>query len=246
MGKTYRTRDTELSPLDSSHRVLPLGDNVVDIPTAALFGGFLAGIILSGICFLVILSGSLSMFDISVGEFFTVLRRKPYYKAEYFIDEDNRKLASEVFPITGQATLKSKRYKDKEFLVPKSYQPDVIGSQRRIKYIVENAFPLVTQNQFIPADSYEVLSEVEYSKPDLSSLDLDAKDPFESLTYLKEKKYKTLRSDFLRLFCENKITSQIMAEPVDKWAAMVPVLIIGIVVAGILIFFGVVWPNMNL
>jgi hypothetical protein len=185
------------------------------------------------------------MMDVSITEFFYLLRKKPYYKNEYFIDEDNRKLASEVFLVTGQSSIKSKKFKDKEFLIPKSFQPDVIGVQRRIKYYIENAFPRVDTNQYIPADSYEVLSEVTYEKPDLTSINPGDPDPFSSLQYIKEKKYKTLRSDFLRLFCENKITSQIMAEPKDKWAALVPVMVLGIIVAGILIFFGVVWPNMN-
>jgi hypothetical protein len=217
----------------------------MDVNGALLIGGFIAGIILSGIIFLVLLATILGVFDIKLKEFFWVGKRTPYYKMEYFIDEDNRKLASEIFPVTGQASVKSKKFPDKEFIIPKSYQPDVIGVQRRIKYYVENAFPRVDTHQYIPSDTYEVLSEIVYERPDLSSIDPNEPDPFKNLAYTREKKYKTLRSDFLRLFCENKITSQIMAEPKDKWAALVPVLILGIIVAGVLIFFGVVWPNMN-
>ena len=124
--------------------------------------------------------------------------KKPYYEFEYFIDE-NRRIGTEYFPVNGQTVVKSKKYPDKAFYIPKSYNPDIIGYKRRVKFFVENTFPKVDPGTYAPTEDYEVL--LEGIKDDEGNL-----------------QYVVARSDFFRKICDTKITEQILAEPPDKWA----------------------------
>lgn len=226
-----------------------MGAILVKSDTNLLLGGFFAAMIFAALVFPALLSLIFAMFDISLGEIFKVMRRKPYYKFEYFIDEDNRKLGSEIFPVAGQEIIESKRFKDKSFYIPKSYHPDVLGLQRRIKYYVDNAFPIIDNHQYYPSVSHEILTEVEIAGPE--TIETVTQDPFTGRNItVKEpvitRTYKAIRSDFLKIWSRERSAKQIMAEPVDKWAQLVPVLVLAIIVAGVLIFFGVIWPNMHI
>ena len=139
----------------------------------------------------------------------------PYYELEFFIDE-NRRIGTEYHKVNGQTVIPSKKYKDLAFYIPKSYNPDIIGYKRRVKYFVENMFPKVEPGTYAPSEDYEILMEgVKNEKG--------------------ETQFLVARSDFFRKIVETKITSEIIAEPPDKWAWLQPVLIIAAV--GLVLYF---------
>ena len=123
--------------------------------------------------------------------------KKPYYELEFFIDE-NRRIGTEYFPVNGQTIIKSKKYKELAFYIPKAYSPDIIGYKRRVKFYVENAFPRVDPGTYAPTEDYEILLE-------------GTKDETGKMQFI------VARSDFFRKINETKITSEIIAEPPGKW-----------------------------
>ena len=141
----------------------------------------------------------------------------PYYELEFYIDE-NRRIGTEYHKVNGQTIIKSKKFPDKAFYIPKSYNPDIIGYKRRVKFFVENTFPRVDPGTYAPAEDYEILIEgIKNEKG--------------------ETQYLVARSDFFRKVVETKFVDEIIAEPPDKWAWLQPILILVVVIIGIYVLF---------
>ena len=159
----------------------------------------------------------------------------PYYEIEIFIDE-NRRIATEIFPVNGQVSIKSKKFKGKSYFIPKSYNPDIIGYKRRVKVFVENASPRVDPGTYWPSEDYEVLSEVK--TPDIIN-------PETGEVIKGETQYLSYPSDFLGKFMETLVIEEIIAEPPDKWAWLQPIIFGAMILIGIYMFFGVVLPGLR-
>ena len=141
----------------------------------------------------------------------------PYYELEFFIDE-NRRIGTEYHKVNGQTIIPSKKYKDLAYYIPKAYNPDIIGYKRRVKFYVENMFPRVDAGTYAPTEDYEILMEGVKNEEG-------------------ETQYLVARSDFFRKIVETKITSEIIAEPPDKWAWLQPILMAGVVIIGLYVLF---------
>ena len=159
----------------------------------------------------------------------------PYYEIEIFVDE-NRRIATEIFPMNGQVRFHSKKFKGHSYLIPKSFNPDIIGYKRRVKFFVENAFPRVDPGTYYPSEDYEVLTEVKLP---------DKKDPETGEVIKGETQYLSVSSAFTDFVYETKIAEEIIAEPVNKWEAFLPLLYGILILVGIYMFFGVVLPGLR-
>ena len=170
----------------------------------------------------------------SLTESYYNFMKKPYYEVEIFIDE-NRRIATEIHPVNGQTTINSKQFKGKSFYIPKSYNPDIIGYKRRVKFFVENAFPRVDPGTYWPSEDYEVLTEIR--APDTINA--------QGELVKGEIQYLSARSDFLGKIMETKITEEIIAEPPNKWEWLQPIIFGAMILIGIYMFFGVVLPGLR-
>jgi hypothetical protein len=96
--------------------------------------------------------------------------------------------------------------------------PESVGSyKKRLKYYIGNALPRTDPHQYRPSEDYEVLNAVTVQNADGS----------ESENVL------TVDSRFFKKFQETKITTDIIAEPVNKWLELLnsgPVWIIALAI----------------
>jgi hypothetical protein len=146
--------------------------------------------------------------------------KKPYYEIEIFLKKENKRIGTEYFSMNGQTTIQSKQFPQARFIVPDGLIPDSLGYKKRLKYYIGNAFPRVDPYQYRPSEDYEVLNAATVHNEDGS----------ESETVL------TIDSRFLKKFMETKITSEIIAEPVNKWLELLNSPVLYIIAFAILIW----------